>query len=63
VPACSLQSSLRKTEALVKAAKVLIVDDEYYTRKVIRTLLVPMGSTPFARWRPTLLSSTGKCRS
>src|SRR5437870_4339833 len=27
----------------VKAAKVLIVDDEYYTRKVIRTLLLAVG--------------------
>jgi len=45
VPACSLQSSLRNTEALVKAAKVLIVDDEYFTRKVIRTLLLAVGVT------------------
>jgi two-component system chemotaxis response regulator CheY len=44
VPACS-QSSLRNTEALVKAARVLVVDDEYYTRKVIRTLLLSVGVT------------------
>jgi two-component system, chemotaxis family, chemotaxis protein CheY len=29
----------------VKAAKVLIVDDEFYTRKVIRTLLMAVGIT------------------
>jgi two-component system, chemotaxis family, chemotaxis protein CheY len=45
VPACSLQSSLRNTESLVKAAKVLVVDDEYFTRKVIRTLLLSVGVT------------------
>jgi CheY-like chemotaxis protein len=28
---------------MVKTAKVLIVDDEYYTRKVIRTLLLSVG--------------------
>jgi CheY-like chemotaxis protein len=32
-----------RTDALVKTAKVLIVDDEYYTRKVIRTLLMAVG--------------------
>jgi len=30
-------------DAAIKAAKVLIVDDEYYTRKVIRTLLTSVG--------------------
>ena len=30
-------------EALVRSAKVLIVDDEYYMRKVIRTLLLTIG--------------------
>jgi two-component system chemotaxis response regulator CheY len=33
----------RDVEALVKTAKVLIVDDEYFTRKVIRTLLLSVG--------------------
>src|SRR5262245_47404480 len=33
------------TEALVKSAKVLIVDDEYHTRKVIRALLFAVGVT------------------
>ena len=31
--------------ALMGRIKVLIVDDEYYTRKVIRTLLLAMGCT------------------
>jgi two-component system chemotaxis response regulator CheY len=47
VSACSIQSiprsMERNVEALVKSAKVLIVDDEYYTRKVIRTLLLSIG--------------------
>jgi two-component system chemotaxis response regulator CheY len=37
-----MQSSLSEA-ALIKAAKVLIVDDDYYTRKVIRTLLALVG--------------------
>ena len=32
-------------ECLVKTAKVLIVDDEYYSRKVIRALLMAIGVT------------------
>jgi CheY-like chemotaxis protein len=32
-------------KAMLGRAKVLIVDDEYYTRKVIRTLLLTMGCT------------------
>ena len=35
----------RNAEALVKSAKVLIVDDDYYTRKVVRTLLLLVGVT------------------
>jgi two-component system chemotaxis response regulator CheY len=31
------------TDALVKAARILIVDDDHYTRKVIRTLLLAVG--------------------
>jgi two-component system, chemotaxis family, chemotaxis protein CheY len=42
---CDMQSSPRNIDALVKAARVLIVDDEYYTRKVIRTLLLAVGVT------------------
>jgi CheY-like chemotaxis protein len=37
-----MQSNPR-IDALIKPAKVLIVDDEYYTRKVIRTLLMAVG--------------------
>jgi two-component system chemotaxis response regulator CheY len=39
---CAMQSN-PTVEALIKSAKVLIVDDEYYTRKVIRTLLQTAG--------------------
>lgn len=36
--------SLDKTaEALVRSTKILIIDDEHYTRKVIRTLLTTIG--------------------
>ena len=40
-----MQSNPRNVDALVKSARVLIVDDEYYTRKVIRTLLLAVGVT------------------
>jgi CheY-like chemotaxis protein len=39
----ALVPSNPQIDALVKTAKVLIVDDEYYTRKVIRTLLLSVG--------------------
>ncbi len=39
---CTMQSN-PSVDALIKSAKVLIVDDEYYTRKVIRTLLLASG--------------------
>jgi two-component system, chemotaxis family, chemotaxis protein CheY len=32
-------------KAMMERTKVLVVDDEYYTRKVIRTLLIAMGCT------------------
>jgi two-component system chemotaxis response regulator CheY len=32
-------------KAMMDQVKVLVVDDEYYTRKVIRTLLLAMGCT------------------
>jgi len=38
-----MQSSSKNEDALVKTATVLIVDDDYYTRKVIRTLLAVVG--------------------
>jgi two-component system, chemotaxis family, chemotaxis protein CheY len=40
---CAMQSNPKNIEALVRSARVLIVDDEYYTRKVIRTLLLAVG--------------------
>jgi CheY-like chemotaxis protein len=43
MPAGPSPSIARSTEDLVKSAKVLIVDDEYYTRKVVRTLLLLVG--------------------
>ena len=39
----AVQANPKNLEAQVKTAKVLIVDDEYYTRKVIRTLLMSVG--------------------
>ena len=45
LPPCPMPSNTRNTDPLVKAAKVLIVDDEYYTRKVVRTLLLLVGVT------------------
>jgi CheY-like chemotaxis protein len=33
----------RNVDALVRSAKVLVVDDEFYSRKVIRTLLMAIG--------------------
>ena len=40
-----MQSNTRNIETVIKAARVLIVDDEFYMRKVIRTLLLPVGVT------------------
>jgi len=40
-----MQSSVKNIEAVIGSAKVLIVDDEFYMRKVIRTLLLSMGVT------------------
>jgi two-component system, chemotaxis family, chemotaxis protein CheY len=41
----AMQSSAENIEAVIRSAKVLIVDDEFYMRKVIRTLLLSMGVT------------------
>jgi two-component system, chemotaxis family, chemotaxis protein CheY len=38
-----MQSLDKAVEVLVRSAKILIVDDEHYIRKVIRTLLVANG--------------------
>jgi two-component system chemotaxis response regulator CheY len=40
-----MQSSARTIEAVIKSAKVLIVDDEFSVRKLIRTLLLAMGTS------------------
>jgi two-component system chemotaxis response regulator CheY len=40
---CAMQSSVKTVEAAVKSARVLIVDDEFYVRKAVRTLLLSMG--------------------
>jgi CheY-like chemotaxis protein len=40
-----MQSNARNVEAVIRQASILIVDDEFYMRKVIRTLLVAMGVT------------------
>lgn len=38
-----MQSTDKNAEALVRSTKILIIDDEHYTRKVIRTMLTSMG--------------------
>jgi CheY-like chemotaxis protein len=40
-----MQTNPTSSEEVIKQAKVLIVDDEFYMRKVIRTLLLSMGVT------------------
>jgi two-component system chemotaxis response regulator CheY len=40
-----MQSSAKSIEAVIRSAKVLIVDDEFYMRKVVRTLLLSMGTS------------------
>jgi two-component system chemotaxis response regulator CheY len=40
-----MQSSARTIEAVIKSAKVLIVDDEFSVRKLIRMLLLSMGTS------------------
>jgi two-component system, chemotaxis family, chemotaxis protein CheY len=40
-----MQSNARTIEAVIRSAKVLIVDDEFYIRKIIRTLLLSMGTS------------------
>src|SRR5437016_4008335 len=40
---CAMLVIPKHLEELVKPAKVLIVDDEFYTRKAIRTLLTLVG--------------------
>lgn len=38
-----MQSLDKAVESMVRAAKILIVDDEHYSRKVVRTLLISNG--------------------
>src|SRR3984893_2059404 len=40
-----MQSNAKTIEAMIRSAKILIVDDEFYMRKVIRTLLLSAGLT------------------
>jgi two-component system chemotaxis response regulator CheY len=40
-----MRSSVNNFEAGIRPAKVLIVDDEFYMRKVMRTLLLSIGVT------------------
>jgi len=40
-----MQSNAKTIEAVIRSAKILVVDDEYYMRKVIRTLLLSMDVT------------------
>src|SRR5207344_990256 len=40
-----MDTSTEDVKAMLAQIKVLVVDDEYYTRKVIRTLLLTMGCT------------------
>jgi two-component system, chemotaxis family, chemotaxis protein CheY len=39
----SMHSMDKNAEELVRSAKILIIDDEHYTRKVIRAMLTTMG--------------------
>jgi two-component system chemotaxis response regulator CheY len=40
-----MQSNVKNVEAVIRSVKVLIVDDEFYMRKIIRTLLLSVGVT------------------
>ena len=40
-----MQSNAKNIEAMIRSARILIVDDEFYMRKVIRTLLLSRGLT------------------
>jgi two-component system, chemotaxis family, chemotaxis protein CheY len=40
-----MRSNARNIEAVIRSAKVLIVDDEFYMCKIIRTLLLSAGVT------------------
>jgi two-component system, chemotaxis family, chemotaxis protein CheY len=40
-----METNPRSSDEMIRSAKVLIVDDEFYMRKVIRTQLLSMGVT------------------
>jgi two-component system chemotaxis response regulator CheY len=40
-----MQSNAKNIEEMIRSARILIVDDEFYMRKVIRTLLLSAGLT------------------
>jgi DNA-binding response OmpR family regulator len=40
-----MQPNVKNNEAAIRSARVLIVDEEFTTRKVIRTLLLSLGVT------------------
>ena len=42
---CTMLLNAKTIEAQIRSAKLLIVDDEFYMRKVIRTLLLSLGVT------------------
>jgi CheY-like chemotaxis protein len=45
MPSNALPSNPKNIEAVIRSAKILIVDDEFSMRKVVRTLLLSMGVT------------------
>ncbi len=45
MPSNALSSGPKDIDAVIRSAKILIVDDEFYMRKVVRTLLLSMGVT------------------
>jgi two-component system chemotaxis response regulator CheY len=42
---CAMQTDTNNIEAVIRSAKILVVDDEFSMRKVIRTLLLSMDVT------------------
>ena len=42
---CAMKTDTNNTEAVIRSAKILVVDDEFSMRKVIRTLLLSMDVT------------------
>jgi two-component system, chemotaxis family, chemotaxis protein CheY len=42
---CAMKTDTNNTEAVIRSAKILVVDDEFSMRKVIRALLLSMDVT------------------